>query len=183
LAGDAWWAGLPGATLTPVLYAGSPVNGTLRLAADGPNWKGQRSYVRVPWAAIANIETGQISIRRGKQSSAIGIGPIGLAFVALTAISNASAATVHTYNGLEFTTRDGKKHGFLSKKSFAPFSPMCQAFQKFRASQPSLRNESLAVPNAALGVADEIAKLEGLRSRGIVSDTEFASQKAKLLGS
>lgn len=33
-----------------------------------------------------------------------------------------------------------------------------------------------------LGVADELTKLADLHSKGVLSDTEFATQKAKLLG-
>jgi len=36
--------------------------------------------------------------------------------------------------------------------------------------------------NAPASVADELAKLAGLRDQGILTDDEFATQKAKLLG-
>lgn len=43
---------------------------------------------------------------------------------------------------------------------------------------PGAERELGAVPS----VADELAKLAGLRDQGVLSDDEFASQKARLLG-
>jgi len=41
---------------------------------------------------------------------------------------------------------------------------------------------SPAAPAAPSSVAEELAKLDGLRQRGVLSEEEFAAQKARLLG-
>jgi hypothetical protein len=43
-------------------------------------------------------------------------------------------------------------------------------------------SEPPQAPAATIDVADELAKLADLKDRGVLSDAEFASQKAKLLG-
>ena len=48
--------------------------------------------------------------------------------------------------------------------------------------QASTTAESAAAPRSALSVADELAKLAELRNAGVLTDDEFAAQKAKLLG-
>jgi hypothetical protein len=39
-----------------------------------------------------------------------------------------------------------------------------------------------AAPGGGAGAADELAKLAGLRDQGVITEQEFAAQKAKLLG-
>ena len=39
-----------------------------------------------------------------------------------------------------------------------------------------------AVPGGGAGAADELAKRAGLRDQGVITEQEFAAQKAKLLG-
>jgi hypothetical protein len=43
-------------------------------------------------------------------------------------------------------------------------------------------SEPRQTPAPSVDVADELAKLADLKDRGVLSDAEFASQKAKLLG-
>jgi len=45
-----------------------------------------------------------------------------------------------------------------------------------------LRVASKGGPAAAISVADELAKLAQLRDSGVLTEAEFATQKAKLLG-
>jgi hypothetical protein len=53
-------------------------------------------------------------------------------------------------------------------------------------SQPSFGSPQVAAPTAQIAsstsVADEIKKLGELRSQGLLTDDEFAAQKARLLG-
>lgn len=41
----------------------------------------------------------------------------------------------------------------------------------------------VAVVSQPASVADELAKFEQLRSQGVITDSEFAAQKARLIGS
>lgn len=46
---------------------------------------------------------------------------------------------------------------------------------------PELVNVTPASPTPAVSIADELAKLAGLREKGLLTEAEFAAQKAKLL--
>ena len=67
----------------------------LSVTAEGIMWANGR--IRFPWGALANIEVGNYNVPRGKQRSSFGIGPIGVAVVAATTVSNARSRQVIEY--------------------------------------------------------------------------------------
>ncbi len=51
-----------------------------------------------------------------------------------------------------------------------------------QAQQQAMDNYIRSTAGSSTGTADELAKLAGLRDSGVLTDAEFAAQKAKLIG-
>lgn len=122
----AWWSGIkPRTLLYNCHYAGARNQkemGTLKATASGIEYKGNHlgaARVSSPWAEIARIEIIEAQQRHGKQHSAIGIGPVGLAVVGATMLSNRRDGRVDTIRVVRLTTKDGK-HGDFVPKDTAP---------------------------------------------------------------
>jgi hypothetical protein len=182
-----WWAGVKPAKLYPVIRPPSHDKWNLKVTENGIEWGPPIGKVKIPWSAIRNIEIGQVTQRRGKQHGAIGLGPIGLAVVGATALHNHRAAKADTYHAFVVTDGAGRKFQFLTQQ---PLTPLAQLYEAFRnhgapaASRPPVSAESSArepVASPVVGIADELAKLADLHKKGVLSDDEFAAQKAKLL--
>ena len=57
-------------------------------------------------------------------------------------------------------------------------------FEQMKSQDAAFRGyvQDVAGPGGSQGTADELVKLAGLRDQGVITDAEFAQQKAKLLG-
>jgi hypothetical protein len=67
------------------------------------------------------------------------------------------------------------------RAKYAAVLPTAERAIQERHSQPTPALPSITPPSAPRGVADELAKLAQLRDSGVLTEEEFAAQKAKLL--
>lgn len=187
-----WWSGLRPAQLPGVRRPGSKDMAPLQVTPDGLAW-GRR--VKIAWSTILKIETGIVTQRQGNQRRAVGFGVLGVAAVAATAAHNAKARQVVSHREIRISCRDGQVFRFLTNASDAlvseVFGPLFAAYaaevqRQAQLSTPAAATSGAVPPPArapsAIGVADELAKLAGLRDSGVISAEEFDLQKAKLIG-
>ena len=179
-----WWNGVEYAKVENVFTSGKKGDGTLKVTDEGLSWSAGLSKKKIPFEEIVQLGAEETSSQRGKQRSAFGFGPIGVAFVAATAISNHNARKVDTVSTLQVLTRDNEITTFSTKESFEPLASFFVAYRNSPlAAQEVADEQTEAAPTGGpqLGVADEIKKLMELRDLGAISEEEFQSQKAKLL--
>lgn len=188
-----WWGGIQPGSLPGVMRpTNTKVASDLRVTTEGIFWgdrKNKRTgFLDCPWRVLRKIEVGEHAMQRGNQRSAFGVGPLGVAFVAANAVHNARAKGVIKYRLIRLTDGAGKQHNFLTQQSmetvWAVLRPASIALEKHFA---SLAPTATPTPKESLGpqnvsVADELTKLAGLHESGVLTDEEFAAQKAKLLG-
>jgi hypothetical protein len=169
------------------------VKSALTVTNDGIFWgeKGNKrvGYVSIPWNAVGRIETGIHRMKRGNQRSAFGVGPAGVALVAANAVRNARNAQVLEYHYIRIVDGRGTPFDFLTKRTNVEIAsvlgPTADAIVSRNAAVDAA-SALLSPPATALvhgnSVADELAKLAELHSSGVLTDEEFAAQKAKILG-
>jgi hypothetical protein len=177
-----WWSDIPAGRLSGVAHKG--VGGSLTIDAAGITWRAIDSgagVVRFSWPAVSKINIETITHRTAgtRKRSAFGIGPIGLAVVAGTAIHNARAkpGTVTVYQKLTLTDGKGAAYEFMTAIDRPSVDRILgPVFSALRAS-----NVPKPVAPTTIGIADELKKLVELRDAGVLTAEEFDSQKARLL--
>jgi hypothetical protein len=177
-----WWQGIePHTIVTRCHYAGATNAkeiGALKATKAGIEYDGA-TKAGCPWSGIANIEILESRTHRGRQRSAVGIGPVGLAVVGASMLHNKRAAQVVVRRVVRLTTKEGKRGDFVLADASAQQIARVQAIiARLRTPQAAVAQVSPPPP-----VADELAKLAKLKADGILSEEEFAGQKARLLGS
>jgi hypothetical protein len=129
------------------------------------------TIVKVFLPAIASVEVTSESVAKSKVGAVLLFGVLG--GLAAKGSRDRGVFLVHLKNGQTgYFTIDGYSEHELRAK----LSPWLNAMQI------SLGAPSLPAPAASTSVADELAKLAGLRDQGILTEDEFSAQKAKLLG-
>jgi hypothetical protein len=204
-----WWSNVPTGTLAPVTYG--KARGTFTVKTDGISWQGPRtnSFVTCPWSSLRAIKVDTVRTRHGRQRSAFGIGPVGMAVVAATAVSNARAAKIDVHQRITLTcgmnTGGNRTFVFLTglqrEVVDAVCMPVITSFQRAIAvaravqatknqqaaelqRQRQVQEQAAAIASAVqqpVSTADELRKLAELRDAGVLSDEEFQAQKTRLL--
>jgi hypothetical protein len=151
---------------------GSPnVSEVLHIREAGLHWGGKQRYAEFT--------------QKGRQHSAFGFGPVGVAFVAATALSNAHARNVLDWRLIRIADGAGTRFDFLTWQKASEvlrvLGPIAAALEKQFPSVPVAPPGLPAIAPYELGVADELAKLAALGDSGVPTEEEFALQKAALL--
>jgi hypothetical protein len=179
--GPGWWSAVPPGTLSPVAY--NSRSGALTVDAEGVFWQGSAGgWCKIPWNDLQAINVQTFRQQHGQKRSAFGIGPVGLAVVAATAVSNSRAGKVTVTQRITLTDGKGVPFAFstgLPRSTVdVVMNPIVVAMKASNTPEP-LPAPALV---AAISVADELAKLAQLRDSGVLTEEEFSAQKAKLLG-
>jgi hypothetical protein len=160
---------------------------SMRVTGDGLFWGDptkKKVFYDAPWRVLRRIEVGEYTAQKGKQHSAFGLGPLGVAFVAANALHNAHARGVVRYRHVRVTDGADKTSDFLTPASSgevaAVLGPLARALMLQYPPTPEV-NAAEVTPHPELSVADELMKLVGLRDAGVLTDAEFDAQKARLL--
>jgi hypothetical protein len=189
-----WWQGVKAETVfLNCHYTGARNTkefGTLKLTESGVQYKGPPiggARLTIPWASIASIEINEFQAQHGHQYGAVGVGPVGLAVVGATLLHNRRAGKVEVRRAVAITNTQNQTAHFVAKKSsdrgFLTISGLIQRLSVHNA--PNALRASPPRPSraSAISVADELTKLGQLRDAGVLTEQEFTTQKAKLLGS
>ena len=177
-----WWDDIKPHTILPRCHYVGAKNakeiGTLKATEAGIEYTG-KTKVSCPWSGIANIEIIESRTRRGRQRSAVGIGPVGLAVVGASMLQNKRAAQIVITRVVTLTTKQGQRGNFV------PTDSSTQQVAPVQAIIAHLQRSQGAATQVGPGpsVADELKKLVDLKDAGLLTDEEFAAQRAKLLGS
>jgi hypothetical protein len=111
-----WWSTItPGVILARCHYGGAKNAkeiGALRSAELGIEYTG-RTKVSCRWPDISNLQLLESQTRRGRQRSAFGIGPVGVAFVGATALKNKRNAQIVVKRVVRLTTMKGQHGDFV----------------------------------------------------------------------
>jgi len=126
----------------------------------------------VPWSNVASVSMESLTEAKSRLGAVLVFGVLGLlakgtADSTVIAVRLLDGGTVYYQADLNF--RDFR----------ANVTPILQSFG-VTVTDESTRTPKLAPPVAS--VADELAKLAQLRDSGVLTEAEFATQKAKLLG-
>jgi hypothetical protein len=189
-----WWESISPAELTQVNYVKGSAShkGTLKVTKEGIYWdSGKKSYVRVPWAGLQNISVAQGQVRKGSYMPGVYIpGAAGQVLNTARRARNMNASQrVEACIIRVQAAPHGQTYQFQTlhslNETMAALKPTLVAVQAqiqrvSKAAAASLQVQAQAAP---AGVADELKKLAELRDAGILSDDEFAAQKAKVLAS
>jgi hypothetical protein len=171
-----WWAGIkPYRILIACHYLGARSRGEsggLRATAEGLFYKPLLgSKVTIPWNVIQDIEVTTESKKRVTAGRAVAIGIFSLA-----ARKNETFTYIHVQDANTVWSFAAKT---TQVKVLAAMKPVLDAFQGRTRTQTQAE-----IPHVQqqLSVADELAKLANLRDSGVLSEDEFSTEKAKLLG-
>jgi len=156
-------------------------NNILVIGKAGLEYRGFRTLFTIPWSEIVaiEIEGPEQASKRVSVSRALTIGVFALA-----AKKSSKTAVVCV------RTQTGEEPCFQTEKWVAPelrakITPILSQLRRALADQ-QVTAGGLVDPKVsagpALSVADELAKFAKLRAEGILTDEEFETQKAKLLG-
>lgn len=183
-----WWQGVQPGVIPGVMMPNNlKVKSDMRVTTEGIFWgdKGNKrvGFLDCPWRSLRMIEVGDHAMRKGKQRSSFGIGPLGVAFVAANAVHNARAKQLVQFRLIRLTDVSGKQHNYLTQQSkeavWAVLRPASIALAEHVASL----TPTPSGPIQGASIADELKKMAELHESGVLSDDEFATQKAKLLES
>lgn len=185
LASGQWWLAIkPCRILISCHYSGARNKneaGSLHATAKGLQYKALLgSKVSIPWLVIRDIEISTQATKRVTAGRVLAVGVFALA---------AKKNEVFTYVHIS----DANTVWSFAVKSpqprvLAAMQPVLNAFNKRvqpSSSAPAVARPAYPTPapaTVALSVADELAKLAKLKTDGVLTDEEFAVQKAKLLG-
>jgi hypothetical protein len=187
-----WWDGIEPGVLANVARLERPnLKSDLRVTNEGIFWGGTKKlgYANFPWASLRSVTAGEHQARKGNQRSAFGIGPLGVAFVAATAVSNARARQVVSLRRIRIT--DGRNNHV----DFVTPQPASEVQRVLGTTAAKLEARAAALTIAApaavpadpptlaevTGVADELGKLAALRDAGVLTSEEFEQEKSRLL--
>ena len=130
----------------------------------------------MPWPAVKDVraEDVKVAINRPGAEALLGARQQG---------DNQAALVVHARSGHEAVFII--EH-FTAEELAAELSPLAKRMRKGQNRSAARRHGSqrasgTPVTARMVSVADEIAKLVGLRDKGVLTDEEFAAQKARLL--
>lgn len=182
-----WWAQIPSGRLYPVSRTGDLTNSsTLSVNDKGIAWGyfGPRR-VLVPWTQLREIQIGQLDHPKGSQRSAFGSGLVGLAFVAATSVHNSRASRTERYQVIRVYNRSGEYFDFATTNSrdavVKLLGPTILALMAYVGKEALEPEAEITRTTSMFSVADELEKLVKLRDSGVLSEEEFATQKARLL--
>jgi len=169
-----WWVGIkPYRILIGCHYSGAKTKsevGNLEATAGGLQYNGGvfGSKVTIPWHTISDIEISTQSTKRVTAGRVLAVGVF-----ALVAKKNETYTYVHI-------TASNSVWSFATKspqpKVLAAMKPVLDALNSRVQSPPPA---PVAAPPSS--VADELAKLAKLKADGLLTEEEFAAQKARLL--
>ncbi len=153
-----WWEGItPHTLLRNCHYDGERQAGTLGATGVGIDYNTRVSRVHWPWSDIANIEILESNARDGR------------------------SARIDVARVVRITDKRGQPFQFVPEdSSAAAMAPVVAIIERMRTTHVA----HLPAPSAigpTLSVADELAKLAQLRDAGVLTEEEFAAQKARLL--
>lgn len=171
----AWWLDIkPYRILIGCHFSGAKnkgESGSLQATAQGIEYKAfLGSKVKIPWAAIQDIEVSTQSTRRVTAGRVLAVGVFALAAKKNETFTYIHISDKNSVFSFAAKTPQGKVLGAMR--------PILNAFNN--RVRPAVA-PAPTPPQAAASVADELAKLAQLKMDGILTDEEFASQKAKLL--
>ncbi|MGB9112691.1 MAG: SHOCT domain-containing protein [Acidimicrobiales bacterium] len=169
LSAGQWWVRIkPYRILLGCHYSGARnkgESGNLDATKEGISYKAVLgAKVNIPWSVIRDIEISTQNTKRVTAGRALAIGVFALA-----AKKNETFTYIHIEDPntiWSFATKASQP------KVLAAMKPITDAFHA--QVQPT---QTQAAPS----VADELAKLAQLKQQGVLTDEEFAAQKAKLL--
>lgn len=128
----------------------------------------------------------EFQAQHGHQYGAVGVGPVGLAVVGATLLHNRRASKVEVRRAVAITTTQNQTTYFVPKKSsdrgFLTISALIQRLRIRDAPNAPLLAPPRHPPASHISVADELTKLGQLRDTGVLTEQEFSTQKARLLG-
>jgi len=182
-----WWAEIPSGHLNPVFRATDlKTRSTLAVNDKGIIWGHfGTSRILVPWTELREIQVGELDRSKGSQRSAFGFGPVGLAFVAATAVHNSRAKRTVHYQVIRVSNLSGNYVDFATPKSRVAvvklLGPTANALVAHFGKATREPEEEAAHSASAFSVADELEKLVKLRDSGVLSKEEFGAQKVRLL--
>jgi hypothetical protein len=175
-----WWDRLrPYRILAACHYSGAKnkkEKGDLLVTANGLQYKAVLgAKVSIAWLAIHDIEISTESTKRVTVGRALSMGVFALA---------AKKDETYTY---VHSSDPNRVWSFATKapqgKVLAAMKPVLDAFNRRADSELSVPSTSAAPSSPVASVADELGKLAALRDSGVLTNDEFAAQKARLLGS
>jgi Short C-terminal domain len=135
-----------------------------------------RLVVKVQVAAIDSVEITSEQAAKSKVGAVLLFGVFGLG---AKGSMDRGVILVHMKSG---QTGYFQVEGYSVHQLQAKLTPWLHSV-KVRVGPPTVEAVPLvAPPMAAHSVADEIAKLGALKTQGLLTEEEFAAQKAKLLG-
>jgi hypothetical protein len=148
----------------------------LEVDKRGIGLRGMKTIFTIPWEQIVDVTVD------GPETAATRITAtrlLAFGVFALAAKKKMKAAIVIV------TTADGDQAVFQTEKALphevSPKLIPLAAHVRKAAQQRDPASPTASLPSPQTGVADEIAKLAQLREAGVLTDEEFAAQKAKLL--
>jgi Short C-terminal domain len=148
----------------------------LEVDKRGIGLRGMKTIFTIPWEQIVDVTVD------GPETAATRITAtrlLAFGVFALAAKKKTKAAIVIV------TTANGDQAVFQTEKSMphevSPKLIPLAAHVRKAAQQRDPASPTASLPSPPTGVADEIAKLAQLREAGVLTDEEFAAQKAKLL--
>jgi hypothetical protein len=198
---DEWWAA-PDAfkslgltktlSLTNVSYYGgwpehqSPEGKSsliLKVDKTGIALRKFKAVFTIPWEAITDVvaEGPETAERRFTATRLVALGPLGLAFKKDRKGSKEAIITVATTTGDEAIFHIAKA---LPRDISPKLEPLAIRARRAAAAGSAAVPDTDSIPStdAAPDIAAQIEKLADLHAKGIVTDEEFTSKKADLLG-
>ncbi len=129
----------------------------------------------IPVGAIASIDVTSEQVAKSKVGAAVLFGVIGAAGAKAT--HDRATITIYLNSG---------EAGFFTTEGLPPARVQAIIRPWMRAKDIPFGEPGgppgAAQPAAAIGVADELAKLAQLKASGVLTEEEFEQQKARLLG-
>jgi hypothetical protein len=141
----------------------------------GVSLSGISTIFTIPWSDVRDVEVEgpESASKRVTVGRALALGVFALA---AKKAQKSAVVIVQLKSGEEAIFQTEK---FTAGEMRAKLVPITTQLKKVAAATPNL--ESAPAPIAG-SVADELKKLAELRAEGVLTDEEFATQKAKLLG-
>lgn len=176
---SSWWSTIPFGSVPKVVRVGtSLLSGSITVAATGIRWYADKTnYVRIPWPALRSLSYREVLTEKGRGQSAFGVGPVGVAIVAATAVRNARAGRV--WRHVEISMADERQAIYRFRTSTS-LQVVRQTLDPVLAGLALPHDESsgalLESPTA------ELVRLAELHRVGELTDEEFSTAKARLLG-
>jgi hypothetical protein len=169
-----WWAGItPYRILIGCHYSGARTKGEvgdLRADQDGIHYKALlRSKVSIPWRVIQDIQVTTQSTKRVTVGRAVALGVFALA-----------AKKGETFTYIHISDANSIWSFAAKKPQAAVLSEMQPVLSAFNSRVTPTRTAQVS-GRAPSSVADELSKLAKLKADGVLSEAEFAAQKAKLI--